>query len=60
MTERRYDGRDQDGARRLRPPSPRMLIAAVLMTVASMVLTMAIATLLVAGWQRTNVCYPCV
>ena len=37
MRERRYDGRDQDGARRHRPPSRLMLIAAVLMIVASVV-----------------------
>jgi hypothetical protein len=50
MTQRRYDGRDQDGARRHRPPSRRMLIAAIAMIVGSVVLTMVVATLLAAGW----------
>ena len=50
MTQRRCDSRDQDGARRHRPPSGRMVIFGVVMIVASMVLTMVVATLLVAGW----------
>jgi hypothetical protein len=50
MTQRRYDGRDQDGARRHRPPSRRRVIFGVVMIVASMVLTMVVATLLAAGW----------
>ena len=50
MTQRRYDGRDRDGARRHRPPSRLMLIVGAVMIVASVVLTMVVATLLVAGW----------
>ena len=50
MTQRRYDGRDRDGVRRHRPPSRLMLIVGAVMIVASVVLTMVVATLLVAGW----------
>jgi hypothetical protein len=50
MKHRRYDDRDEDGARRYRPPSRRMLIAAVIMIVGAVSFVMAIAVVLAYGW----------